>query len=170
MTEKNSHCATGTSSELGNKSNEKKAVLYRMVTDEHICPYGIKSKALLESEGFDVEDNHLSNREETDAFKEEHGVNATPQTFIKDKRVGGYDDLVRYFGKSTLKQEGTTYQPVIAIFATTFLMAIASGYAITGNFTFIKTSELFIAISMCVLGIMKSVSYTHLTLPTKRIV
>ena len=26
----------------------KKAVLYRMVTDEHMCPYGIKSKDLLE--------------------------------------------------------------------------------------------------------------------------
>lgn len=25
----------------------KKAVLYRMVTDKHICPYGIKAKDLL---------------------------------------------------------------------------------------------------------------------------
>ena len=26
----------------------KTAILYRMVTDEHICPYGVKSKWLLE--------------------------------------------------------------------------------------------------------------------------
>ena len=36
-----------------------KAILYRMVTSEHICPFGIKSKDLLRREGFDIEDNHL---------------------------------------------------------------------------------------------------------------
>ena len=30
----------------------KKAKLFRMATDEHICPYGIKSKSLLENEGY----------------------------------------------------------------------------------------------------------------------
>ena len=42
------HPTTGT-------EGTKRAVLYRMVTDEHICPYGIKSKWLLEREGFEVE-------------------------------------------------------------------------------------------------------------------
>lgn len=133
----------------------KKAELYRMVTDEHICPYGIKSKALLEREGYEVEDHHLTNREETDAFKEKHDVKTTPQTFIDGKRIGGHDDLVKHFGKTTLKQEGTTYQPIIAIFATTFFMAIAATYSITGGFALITLIELFIAFSMCVLGIMK---------------
>jgi len=74
----------------------KKAVLYRMVTDEHICPYGIKSKDLLERQGYKVEDHHLKNREETDAFKEKHGVKTTPQTFIDEKRIGGHDDLIEH--------------------------------------------------------------------------
>ena len=47
----------------------KRAVLYRMVTPDHICPFGLKSKDLLERKGYDVEDHHLSNRSETDALK-----------------------------------------------------------------------------------------------------
>ena len=66
----------------------KRAVLYRMVTSEHICPFGLKSKDLLERKGYDVEDHHLSSRSETDAFKEKHNVKTTPQTFIDDKRIG----------------------------------------------------------------------------------
>ncbi len=49
----------------------KTAILYRMVTDEHICPYGLRSKDLLEREGFSIEDHHLTSRKETDKFKEE---------------------------------------------------------------------------------------------------
>ena len=30
------------------------ATLYRMKTDEHICPFGLKSRDLLEREGFEV--------------------------------------------------------------------------------------------------------------------
>ena len=133
----------------------KTAKLYRMVTDEHICPYGIKSKDLLERQGYKVEDHHLKNREETDAFKKKHNVEMTPQTFIDGKRIGGHDDLLNYFDVKTLKQEGTTYQPIIAIFATTFLMALTTNWAITGGLSFIRVTELFIAISMCVLAIQK---------------
>ena len=133
----------------------KTAELYRMVTEKHNCPYGIKSKDLLEREGYAVEDHHLSNRQETDAFKEKHDVKTTPQTFIDGKRVGGFDDLVAYFGKTSIKQEGTTYQPIIAIFSTSLLMAIAVAYLVTDSFQMVKIAELFIAISMCVLGIMK---------------
>jgi len=133
----------------------KTAKLYRMVTDEHICPYGIKSKDLLERQGYEVEDYHLKNREETDTFKEKHNVERTPQTFIDGKRIGGHDDLLNYFDVKTLKQEGTTYQPIIAIFATTFLMALTTNWAITGGLSFIRVTELFIAISMCVLAIQK---------------
>lgn len=133
----------------------KKAVLYRMVTDEHICPYGIKSKDLLQRQGYEVEDHHLTNRKETDAFKEKHDVKTTPQTFINDKRIGGHDDLVEHFGINTLKQEGTTYQPIIAIFATTFLMALAVSWAMTGTIALGLTIKMFIAISMCALAIQK---------------
>ena len=133
----------------------KTAKLYRMVTDEHICPYGIKSKDFLERQGYEVKDHHLKNREETDAFKEMHHVETTPQTFIGGKRIGGHDDLLNYFDVKTLKQEGTTYQPIIAIFATTFLMALTTNWAIMGGLSFIRVTELFIAISMCVLAIQK---------------
>ena len=47
----------------------KTAQLHRMVMDKHICPYGIKSKWLLEREGFEVEDHHLVTRGQTDAFR-----------------------------------------------------------------------------------------------------
>ena len=58
------------------------AKLYRMVMPGHLCPYGLKSKDLLEREGYEVEDHHLNTREETDAFMEKHGVETTPQTWI----------------------------------------------------------------------------------------
>ena len=53
------------------------ARLYRMVTPEHICPFGLKAKDLLERKGFKVDDHHLKNRAEQDALKEKHGVKTT---------------------------------------------------------------------------------------------
>ena len=50
-------------------SGTKTAELYRMVMEDHLCPYGLKSKHLLETQGFQVEDHHLKNHEETEAFK-----------------------------------------------------------------------------------------------------
>jgi glutaredoxin len=121
MSEDKSCCST--------KDKTKKAVLYRMVTDEHVCPYGIKSKDLLEKEGFAVEDHHLATRKETDAFKAEHNVDTTPQTFIGNKRIGGHDYLMKFFGKKTKGKDETTYAPIIAIFATTFLMHVCFSYS-----------------------------------------
>lgn len=76
-------------------SLEKKAILYRMVTEEHTCPYGLKARDLLRRSGYEVEDHHLKTREETDAFKRQHGVQTTPQVFISGTRVGGYDADIR---------------------------------------------------------------------------
>lgn len=75
------------------------AVLYRMVMPEHVCPYGVKAVELLQQSGFEVEDHHLTSREETDAFKDQHGVSSTPQIFIGGERVGGYRDLQRVLGE-----------------------------------------------------------------------
>ena len=105
--------------------SQKKATLYRMVTEEHICPYGIKSKDLLERENYSVDDHNLKTREETDRFKAEHNVETTPQTFIDGKRIGGYDDLREFFGKNVKGESETTYAPINAIFGTTILMALA---------------------------------------------
>ncbi len=130
----------------------KTATVYRMVTDKHICPYGLKTIDLLKDEGYEVKDHHLKNREETDAFKEKYNVETTPQTFINDERIGGYDELKEHFGRVN---KGTTYKPIIAIFATTFLMAISSAWAIAGQLDVIRIIELFIALSMCVLAVQK---------------
>lgn len=71
------------------KDTTKTAVLYRMVMPEHTCPFGLKSKDLLERKGYAVEDHHLKTEDETEAFKREHDVKTTPQTFIDGKRIGG---------------------------------------------------------------------------------
>ncbi len=133
----------------------KKAILYRMVTDEHICPFGLRSKDLLEREGYDIEDHKLTTREETDRFKEEHGVKTTPQTFIDGKRVGGYDDLQARFNKGDSAQSGTTYTPVMAIFAVGLLLALAMQYAMMTSILSIRTLMLFIAFSMTLLAVQK---------------
>ncbi len=135
----------------------KTAVLYRMSTDDHLCPFGLKSKDLLKRKGFSVEDHKLTTREEADRFMDEQGVQTTPQAFIDGERIGGYDDLREYFGLASKKnaEEETSYQPVIAVFAVCFLMAIASVWALEDASFAIRTVELFIAYSMCVLAILK---------------
>ena len=131
------------------------AKLYRMVMEDHVCPYGIKSKYLLEKEGFEVEDHHLTSREETDAFKEKHDVETTPQTFIDGKRIGGYDDLSQHFGQEPKDPDEKTYRPVIALFAMTFLMALMAAFVAEGEWITLRTFEWFIAFSMCGLAYLK---------------
>ena len=133
----------------------KKAILYRMVTKEHICPYGLRSKDLLEREGYSVEDNHLTSRNDTDDFKQKHGVETTPQTFIEEKRIGGYDELRKYFGKGEAGQNGTTYAPVIAIFSVAALLSLAFQFFVSEDFISIRTLVLFIAFSMTLLAVQK---------------
>ncbi|WP_342106793.1 glutaredoxin [Methylobacterium sp. SI9] len=133
----------------------RKATLYRMVTPEHTCPYGLKAKDLLERQGFEVEDHLLTDRAETDRFKAEHQVKSTPQTFINGERVGGFDDLQRHFGKAANDPNATTYTPVIAVFSMTALMALAASYAVYGTPLTMRAAEWFIAFSMCVLALLK---------------
>jgi len=135
---------------------KKEATLYRMVTDEHICPYGLKSLDLLKRQGYKVEDKHLTSREETDKFKEKHNVKTTPQTFIDDKRIGGYDDLLEHFGKSNPQEsDGPTYIPIIAIFSVTFGLAVAFSGLFYASIQPWETLRYFVAISMSVLAIQK---------------
>ncbi|MES2289826.1 MAG: glutaredoxin domain-containing protein [Pseudomonadota bacterium] len=79
-------------------AQQKSATLYRMVLPDHVCPFGVRAKDLLENHGFAVEEHILSTREAVDAFEAEHGVDTTPQVFIEGKRVGGADALERYLG------------------------------------------------------------------------
>jgi glutaredoxin 3 len=75
---------------------DRSATLYRMILPEHTCPFGVRAKQMLEENGFEVDDRILSTRDEVDAFKEEHGVDTTPQVFIDGERIGGSDDLEDY--------------------------------------------------------------------------
>ncbi|WP_334656154.1 glutaredoxin domain-containing protein [Sphingomonas panaciterrae] len=79
-------------------ADQKSAILYRMVLPDHVCPFGVRAKEMLETEGYAVDDRILSTREEVDAFKADQGVETTPQVFIDGERIGGSDDLQRYLG------------------------------------------------------------------------
>jgi len=133
----------------------KQATLHRMVMPGHTCPFGLKSKHLLESRGFTVDDRWLTTREETDAFKAEHGVKTTPQTFIDGVRIGGHDDLRRHLGLKVADPDATSYTPVIALFAMTALMALAASFAVDGNAFTLRAAEWFISFSMIVLALLK---------------
>lgn len=136
-------------------STAKSATLYRMVMPTHVCPYGLKAKHLLESRGYHVDDHWLKTREETDAFKAQHGVKTTPQTFIDGVRIGGYDDLRRHFGLRVAEPGATSYRPVAALFAMTALMALAASQAAFGSPFTGQAVTWFIAFSMCVLSLLK---------------
>ena len=131
------------------------AVLYRMKTPEHICPFGLRSRALLRRKGFQVDDRLLTSREEADAFKAKHEVKTTPQTFIGEERIGGHEDLRRYLGLPVKDTNTKTYTPVIAIFVSAGLMALAISWAAYGALLTLRAAEWFIAISMCVLALQK---------------
>lgn len=133
----------------------KVAVLYRMVTPDHLCPWGIKAKDLLRRSGFAVEDHHLKSKAENEAYKSDHGYDETPQIFIEGKHVGGYDALLKYLGKGPDPKEGATYQPIFAVFTVTLGMALAICWAVLGTLQIVPVLELFVAFSMCVLGILK---------------
>lgn len=134
----------------------KSASLYRMVTAEHICPFGLKSKALLKEQGYQVTDNHLKDKEQTEAFKQQHDVDTTPQTFINDKRIGGYDQLLNYFDKTQPgKGFAAAYRPVIAIFSLALLLALAICLATGIPLLSVTTVEKFVALSMVLLALQK---------------
>lgn len=137
--------------------NTKTATVYRMVMPDHLCPYGLKTVDLLKREGFAVEDHHLETRAQTDAFKTEHAVATTPQTFIDGQRIGGYDDLREYLGKSRSQpEEGeTSYQPVLAIFGVAFMLALAISWYVFETVFTVQAAEWFVSLSMALLAIQK---------------
>tara|TARA_R110002110_G_scaffold95455_1_gene246783 strand:- start:363771 stop:364535 length:765 start_codon:yes stop_codon:yes gene_type:complete len=133
----------------------KKAVLYRMVMDQHLCPFGLKAKDLLQRQGFLVEDRWLNSREAVEAFKREQGVSTTPQIYIDGNNIGGYEDLRRFLGKTVAVPGETSYKPVIALFSMTLLMALAASVAAFDTAFTVQTGEWFIAFSMVVLALLK---------------
>lgn len=113
------------------------------------CPYGKKAVQLLKRERIAFEDHIFSSKDVETDFKEKHGVRTTPQIFIEGKRVGGYSDLAAVYGEvetpapKTAKEK--TYTPIIAVFSTTALLALASSTGIMG----------FMGFSLSVLALLK---------------
>lgn len=151
---------------MDSSSAQKTAVLYRMAMPEHLCPFGLKSRALLRRQGFAVEDRRLETREEADSFMGAHGVETTPQAFIGGERIGGYEALREHFGLPVRREGEVSYRPVIAIFAMALLIALAVRWPDSGDLMAaplpdwrtvlsLRTAELFIAISMCLLALQK---------------
>ncbi len=82
-------------------------------------------------------------------------MKTTPQTFISGERVGGYDDLRKYFGKPVVDPDAASYKPVIALFSMTALMALATSYASFGTPITVHAAAWFIAFSMSALALLK---------------
>jgi glutaredoxin len=116
---------------MTNTAAKEKVRLYRMSTPEHECPWGLKAVNLLQEKGIEFEDHKLQSKSETEAFKAKYKVQTTPQIFFGDQRIGGYTDLAE---KLSVEAEGAeySYTPVIAIFSTAGLMALATSMGITG--------------------------------------
>jgi glutaredoxin 3 len=75
------------------------AILYRMVLPDHVCPFGLRAKEILEDHGFAIDEHILQSREEVDAFEAKHDVATTPQVFIDGERIGGSDELEQYLAR-----------------------------------------------------------------------
>lgn len=137
------------------KGGGKTAALYRMAMPDHLCPFGLKSRSLLKRKGFDVDDNLLETRDRVDAYMAAHGVETTPQTYIDGERIGGYADLRKHFGYPVFEEGDTTYRPVIAIFASTALMAAAIVANLYEGFPPLTFLKWFFAASMVALAMQK---------------
>ncbi len=133
----------------------KTAQLHRMVMPDHTCPYGVKAKWLLEKNGYRVEDHWLTTRGETDAFKREHDVATTPQTFIDGRRIGGYTELRAFLGKPLPAAGSTSYTPVLVVFAISALLAAATSFLAYGSALTVQAGEWFIAFAMAILAMLK---------------
>ena len=133
----------------------QQAELHRMVMTDHMCPFGLKTLDLLMREGYEVDDHHLKSRDEVEDFMARNDVKTTPQVFIDGKRIGGYEDVLRFFGKDTPDEDEVTYTPVIALFAMAAAMALATSWATQGSLVTVAAAEWFIAMSMCLLALQK---------------
>jgi glutaredoxin len=131
------------------------ATIYRLVTPDHICPYGLKSLDLLRRHGYEIEDRHLETEQDADELRAQLDVETTPQTFIDGDLIGTLDDLRRHTGEDVPDPDAESYRPVVTLFATTFLMALGAAYVATDQWVSTRTFEWFVAFTMCGLGYLK---------------
>ena len=132
----------------------RRAVLWREATPDHLCPWGLRSRDLLRRQGFRVEDHLLRSRDEVEAFMAEHGVEATPQTFIEGDRIGGYEELRHHLGLEVNDPDAENYAPVIAVYAGAAVLALAWYFAVPGAGA-VQLVIWFVALSMALLAVQK---------------
>ena len=116
---------------LMNSKTWSKVKVYRLSTPENECPWGLKAINLLKEKGIEFEDHKFSSKAEVEAFRTQHNVITMPQIFTEDTRIGGYTDLAAKLNVEVKKAE-YSYTPVIAVFSTAGLMALATAMGITG--------------------------------------
>lgn len=131
------------------------AHVYRMKTAEHLCPFGMKTVDLLKRKGYEVDDHPLTSRDEIDAFKAQEKVDTTPQTYIGDKRIGGYEEVREHLGMSVSSAKEVTYRPVVAIFVTALLIGLAVSWVANGTLVAARMPEYAVATAMVLLGLQK---------------
>ena len=131
------------------------ARVYRMKTAEHLCPFGMKTVDLLKRKGYQVDDHPLTSRDEIEAFKAQENVDTTPQTYIGDKRIGGYEEVREHLGMSVPSAKETAYRPVIAIFVTALLIGLAISWVANGTFVAARMPDYAVATAMVLLGLQK---------------
>ena len=131
------------------------AHIYRMKTAEHLCPFGMKTVDLLKRKGYEVDDHPLTSRDEIDAFKAQENVDTTPQAYIGNKRIGGYEEVRKHLGMSVPNAKETTYRPVIAIFVTALLIGLAVSWVANGTLMAARMPEYAVATAMVLLGLQK---------------
>ncbi|KJZ06292.1 membrane protein [Halomonas sp. S2151] len=137
------------------RASSSTARLYRMKTADHLCPFGLKTLSLLKRKGYQVDDHTLTSREAIDRFKQEADVDTTPQVYIGDERIGGYEELRRHLGMSVPGDKEVSYSPVIAIFATALLIGLAVGWVSGQSLVSVRTIEFAVASAMVLLGLQK---------------
>jgi glutaredoxin len=134
---------------------DKKAILYRMETDEHTCPFGLRAKDLLRRKGYSVEDKVLKTRAEVDSVKSSLDVKTTPQVIIDDNRIGGFDDLKQHFGNTQNSESDTSYFPVLALFVIAALLTVSVHATESVSLSWQSGLMQFIGMSMVLLGLLK---------------
>jgi glutaredoxin len=81
-------------------AQDPEIVLYRMVLPDHVCPYGLLAKRMLDDTGMPFDDRLLTSRDEVDAFQAEHDVSTTPQVFVDGERIGGSEELAEFLERA----------------------------------------------------------------------
>ncbi|PMR76439.1 glutaredoxin [Billgrantia endophytica] len=110
------------------------------------CGWSDKAIGLLEKHDVSFEDHEFASKTEEEEFKAQHGVGTTPQVYLNGEHIGGYDALAEHFGEQDDEEESaTSYVPVIAVFSTTALLALATQAGIMG----------FMGFSLAVLACLK---------------